>query len=135
MQVCTAANSIECLQMYFQEICPDSLALVFAGKDKGRSGEGSAEGAPVAKARAARKPKQLQRPIIAICNDLYAAALRPLRFAARSVQLKKPLVSYFEIALVLIAGRTDIALMSHAVYSAWVTRYCCLERVTLCSCY
>ena len=32
-------------------------------------------------------------PIIAICNDLYAAALRPLRFAARSVQLKKPLVS------------------------------------------
>ena len=34
--------------------------------------------------------KPLRRPIICICNDLYATALRPLRPAARIVRFRKP---------------------------------------------
>ncbi|KAK9868710.1 hypothetical protein WJX84_007857 [Apatococcus fuscideae] len=68
------------------------LNLVQSGKDKRRAdGDDDAKGA--AKSRPRRKVKQLYRPIIAICNDLYATALRPLRIAARSVQLKKPLAA------------------------------------------
>jgi len=43
-----------------------------------------------ARSRAAAQP--LQRPIIAICNDLYAPALRPLRAVARVVQFRPPAV-------------------------------------------
>ncbi|KAK9841303.1 hypothetical protein WJX74_003531 [Apatococcus lobatus] len=84
------------------------LNLVQSGKDKGGSGEGNTEGEASAKARKARKHKQLQRPIIAICNDLYAAALRPLRFAARSVQLKKPLAVRLTSRLEGICARERI---------------------------
>lgn len=34
--------------------------------------------------------KPLRRPIICICNDLYAPALRPLRQYARIIRFKKP---------------------------------------------
>ncbi len=37
--------------------------------------------------------KPLMRPLIAICNDLYAPALRPLRAVAKVVHFKKPSVS------------------------------------------
>jgi len=43
-----------------------------------------------ARSRAAAQP--LLRPIIAICNDLYAPALRPLRTVARVVQFRPPAV-------------------------------------------
>ncbi len=36
--------------------------------------------------------KPLMRPLIAICNDLYAPALRPLRAVAKVVHFKKPSV-------------------------------------------
>ena len=37
--------------------------------------------------------RPLLRPIIAICNDLYAPALRPLRDVARVFHFKKPMAS------------------------------------------
>ena len=39
------------------------------------------------------KGKALQRPLIAICNDLYVPALRPLRAVARILHFTQPQVS------------------------------------------
>lgn len=77
------------------------LKLVQAGNGKGGGGGGSAaEEAEEAGAENAAEGKQgrrrkkgaqpLCRPLIAVCNDLYAPALRPLRAVAKIVHYKKP---------------------------------------------
>ena len=77
------------------------LKLVSAGS-KGSSGPragagndgpdaGGDESSGHRRARGTVKP--LARPLIAICNDLYAPALRPLRAVAKVVHFKKPSVS------------------------------------------
>ncbi|KAI9188265.1 Chromosome transmission fidelity protein 18 [Blastocladiella emersonii ATCC 22665] len=64
------------------------------GKPKPRPGitDMDVDGAPVAQRRNNKEQdgSQLRRPIICICNDLYAPALRPLRQIARIVQVWKP---------------------------------------------
>jgi chromosome transmission fidelity protein 18 len=44
------------------------------------------------KARRRRGSEPLRRPLIAICNDLYAPALRPLRAVAKIVHFRPPAV-------------------------------------------
>lgn len=45
------------------------------------------------KQRSKKGMQPLCRPIIAVCNDIYAPALRPLRAVAKVIQFKKPSVS------------------------------------------
>lgn len=45
------------------------------------------------KKKTKKAAQPLCRPIIAVCNDMYAPALRPLRGVAKIVQFKKPSVS------------------------------------------
>ena len=47
-----------------------------------------------AKRRGKASSRSLNRPLIAICNDLYAPALRPLRNIARILQFKAPQVPH-----------------------------------------
>ena len=64
------------------------------GKEN-QDGGGAAEG-PEAKAAPKKRKGQsraLQRPLIAICNDLYVPALRPLRAAAKILHFSQPQVS------------------------------------------
>lgn len=81
------------------------LKLVSAGSKGSGPGSGTGrEGAenedhdssaagPSGARRGRAGPKPLSRPLIAICNDLYAPALRPLRAVAKLVHFKKPSVS------------------------------------------
>ena len=46
------------------------------------------------KKKSKKAAQQLCRPIIAVCNDMYAPALRPLRGIAKIVQFRKPSVRY-----------------------------------------
>ena len=67
------------------------------GKEGGNadSGEEAEEGRAQGKGRkrgGAGRQQPLRRPLIAICNDLYAPALRPLRAAAKIVHFKRPSV-------------------------------------------
>lgn len=57
------------------------------GRGAGRRGGSVAAGRP-----ARQRLRPLMRPIICICNDLYAPALRPLRDVARVFHFKKPQV-------------------------------------------
>ena len=74
------------------------LKLLSAGSRGRETAENeSSEGgdAELSSARQNRKgggAKPLMRPLIAICNDLYAPALRPLRAVAKVVHFKKPSV-------------------------------------------
>lgn len=45
------------------------------------------------KKKAKKAAQPICRPIIAVCNDMYAPALRPLKGVAKIVQFKKPSVS------------------------------------------
>ena len=45
------------------------------------------------KKKTKKAAQPLCRPIIAVCNDMYAPALRPLKGVAKIVQFKKPSVS------------------------------------------
>ncbi|PRW55958.1 chromosome transmission fidelity 18-like protein [Chlorella sorokiniana] len=56
------------------------------GRGAGRRGGAAA----AAGGRARQRLRPLMRPIICICNDLYAPALRPLRDVARVFHFKKP---------------------------------------------
>ena len=60
------------------------------GRGAGRRGGGATAGG-----RAKQRIRPLMRPIICICNDLYAPALRPLRDLARVFHFKKPQVHVF----------------------------------------
>lgn len=55
------------------------------------AGEGGEEGDEPGKKKR-RKGKPLCRPIICVCNDLYAQVMRPLRDVAAVFQFKQPLV-------------------------------------------
>ncbi|BDA40633.1 Chromosome transmission fidelity protein 18 homolog [Coccomyxa sp. Obi] len=75
------------------------LKLVQAGSGKGGGGGSSASEEaeePGAEGKQGKKKKKgaqpLCRPLIAVCNDLYAPALRPLRAVAKIVHYKKPTV-------------------------------------------
>lgn len=65
----------------------DSARPGSAGRDK----TGAAVGG-TGRRRGGARP--LCRPVIAICNDLYAPALRPLRSVAHVVQFKTPTVCF-----------------------------------------
>lgn len=47
--------------------------------------------APVSKSRRKRPPAVLRRPVICVCNDVYAPALRPLRDVAQELRLRRVL--------------------------------------------
>ena len=42
--------------------------------------------------RRAKKAQALCRPVICVCNDLYAQVIRPLREVAATFQFKQPMV-------------------------------------------
>ena len=54
--------------------------------------ESSADQTDSNKPRRKKGMQPLCRPIIAVCNDIYAPALRPLRAVAKVIQFKKPTV-------------------------------------------
>ena len=58
-------------------------------KEGGGDGEGDEPGK-----KKRRKGKPLCRPIICVCNDLYAQVMRPLRDVAAVFQFKQPLVRH-----------------------------------------
>ncbi|KAI9220475.1 hypothetical protein BC828DRAFT_398148 [Blastocladiella britannica] len=62
-------------------------------------------------------PPALRRPIICICNDLYAPALRPLRAIARIVQVRRP-ESHFSLVrrLSAIAKNEGIRVSTQALH-------------------
>ena len=55
--------------------------------------EDNKENEPAKKAKRRKQAKALNRPLIAVCNDLYAPALRPLRAVARVLQFSQPQAS------------------------------------------
>lgn len=57
---------------------------------RGARGDGGGAEGPAGKGKGGRKAEVLTRPIICICNDLYAPALRPLRDVARVFHFKRP---------------------------------------------
>lgn len=56
------------------------------------TGAAAEAGAGVAGGKKRRRPRQLARPVICICNDLYAPVMRPLRARAAVFQFKQPSV-------------------------------------------
>lgn len=76
------------------------LSVAVAGNTGGRQQEADQAGTddkvnPFQIKKKAKKAAQpICRPIIAVCNDMYAPALRPLRGVAKMVQFKKPSVSF-----------------------------------------
>ena len=72
------------------------LSIINGGKDKRKHGDenerpGAADdGASGKKPRGRKGPGPLMRPIICICNDLYAPALRPLREVAKIFRMVAP---------------------------------------------
>jgi len=66
-----------------------------SGGKEGAENEGpdSANAEPSETRKKGSSSKPLMRPLIAICNDLYAPVLRPLRAVAKVVHFKKPSVS------------------------------------------
>lgn len=63
------------------------LKIVTAGETERTATEGTIKDK---RARRQDRVGKLQRPVICICNDLYAPALRPLREIAAIVRFKKP---------------------------------------------
>lgn len=45
--------------------------------------------APATKPRRKRPPAVLRRPVICVCNDVFAPALRPLRDVAQELRLRR----------------------------------------------
>lgn len=98
------------------------IKLVQAGggkRDAGRSGaaeeaeEHSEEDGRQGKRRK-KGAQPLCRPLIAICNDLYAPALRPLRAVAKIVHYKKPTARFPLLLLpTLLCFNESLNAMSH----------------------
>ena len=86
--------------MYSMRHLPSSVLLqstCVLGKES-RKGEEDQNGSNTdqkdgSKQRSKKGMQPLCRPIIAVCNDIYAPALRPLRAVAKVIQFKKPSVS------------------------------------------
>lgn len=70
----------------------DSEEEAEGGAERQERGAGRRGGSATAGGRARQRLRPLMRPIICICNDLYAPALRPLRDVARVFHFKKPQV-------------------------------------------
>lgn len=62
-----------------------------------------------AKKKGNQPAKPLRRPIICICNDLYAPALRPLRQYARIVRFRKPPTQFIVARLREICDREKLS--------------------------
>lgn len=62
-----------------------------------------------AKKKGNQPAKPLRRPIICICNDLYAPALRPLRQYARIVRFRKPSTQFIVARLREICDREKLS--------------------------
>lgn len=62
-----------------------------------------------AKKKGKQPAKPLRRPIICICNDLYAPALRPLRPFARIVRFRKPPTQFIVARLREICAREKLS--------------------------
>lgn len=50
---------------------------------------GEADAPPATKSRRKRPPAVLRRPVICVCNDVFAPALRPLRDVAQELRLRR----------------------------------------------
>ncbi|KAL4457647.1 hypothetical protein ABPG75_012512 [Micractinium tetrahymenae] len=76
----------------------------------GRRAGGGAAGSGGGKQGGARQQqlRPLMRPIICICNDLYAPALRPLRDVAKVFHFKKPQAERLAQRLQAICGEEDL---------------------------
>ena len=69
-----------------------ALALLPRAGQEASGGADAQPGEPAAlqAARKGRKGAPLRRPLIAVCNDLYAPSLRPLKAVAKVLQFRPP---------------------------------------------
>lgn len=85
-----------------------------AEEDDEEGGEGGAK-----KASSKRKQKtiaKLTRPVICICNDVYAPALRELRQLAQVIDLKRPATEQLVERLSVICRKEDLLANRDALY-------------------
>ena len=98
------------------------------------------EPAALQAAKKGRKPAPLRRPLIAVCNDLYAPALRPLKAVAKVLQFRPPPADRLVTRLRMICGQEGVdidkpvgeALPMHGVHGgaeAWGDAHTCLAGV------
>lgn len=66
------------------------------------------EGAEPGTGKKANQQPRLRRPIICICNDLYAPALRPLRAAAKVLHFRAPAKERLVLRLQYICAREGV---------------------------
>lgn len=91
----------------------ESRGFIKALVDLIEDGKGSASGSRSRKKKKGTKP--LLRPIICICNDLYAPALRPLRQYCRMVRFQRPTSNHLVTRLRGICEREQLSASSRAL--------------------
>ena len=81
-----------------------------------------------------RSAEALQRPIICICNDLYAPALRPLRDVAEVVVVAAPEANALAARLRDVCNREHVDVAEQArlcpPYSSCYTQSCCPDATS-----
>ncbi|EXC20805.1 Chromosome transmission fidelity protein 18-like protein [Morus notabilis] len=97
--------------------------------DTGKENAAKEENPQKISAKKGRKSKPLSRPVICICNDLYAPVLRPLRQVARVHVFAQPTVSRIVSRLKYICNKeamktSSIALAALADYTECDIRSC-----------
>ena len=118
-------------------------ALLPPAGQEAPGGADAQPGEPAAlQARKGRKGAPLRRPLIAVCNDLYAPALRPLKAVAKVLQFRPPAADRLVTRLRMICGQEGVdidkpvggALQMHCVHgcceaSAWGSAHTFLQGV------
>ncbi|XP_062109092.1 uncharacterized protein LOC133819774 [Humulus lupulus] len=105
------------------------LKMVSADKKSGKEDVANVEHAQKTSSKKGRKSDPLSRPVICICNDLYAPALRPLRQVAKVHVFVQPTVSRVVSRLKYICNKegmktSSIGLTALADYTECDIRSC-----------
>ncbi len=121
-----------------------ALALLPPAGQEASGGADAQPGEPAAlqAVRKGRKGAPLRRPLIAVCNDLHAPALRPLKTVAKVLQFRAPAADRLVTRLRMICGQEGVdidkpvgeALPMHGErggceVSAWGSARTCLQGV------
>ena len=87
-----------------------ALALLPPAGQEASGGTDAQPGEPAAlqASRKGRKGGPLRRPLIAVCNDLYAPALRPLKAVAKVLQFRPPAADRLVTRLRMICGQEGV---------------------------
>lgn len=93
----------------------ESRGFIKALVDLIENGKGSASDKKQSKNKKTKKHKPVLRPIICICNDLYASALRPLRPHCRLVRFQKPAQNHLVSRLKAICEAESLSASSRSL--------------------